>query len=165
MKPNIGNLISTTEKERIKQTLNRYNVQSIDAEFVDPNFLYIRPTVSVRYDPRETARTGSQIANLISTKVSEYETNNLNTFEGSFRLSRFLDTIDNTETSIVGSQASIKTERRIQPQLTSKQSYTIQFNRSLHHPHAGHQYALSSTAFTYKNANQKKIIEQLINIQ
>jgi hypothetical protein len=152
VKPKIGNLISTTEKERIKQTLNRYNVQSIDAEFVDPNFLYIRPTVSVRYDPRETTRTGSQIANLISTKVSEYETNNLNTFEGSFRLSRFLDTIDNTETSIVGSQASIKTERRIQPQLTSKQSYTIQFNRTLYHPHAGHKYALSSSSFTFKNS-------------
>ena len=151
VKPKIGNLISATEKERIKQTLNRYNVQSIDAEFVDPNFLYVRPTISVRYDPNETARTGSQIASLISTKVSEYETNNLNTFEGSFRLSRFLDTIDNAETSIVGSQADIKVERRIQPQLTAKQSYTIQFNRTLYHPHAGHKYALSSSSFTYKN--------------
>ncbi len=56
VKPKIGNLISTTEKERIKQTLNRYNVQSIDAEFVDPNFLYIRPTISVRYDPNEIDR-------------------------------------------------------------------------------------------------------------
>ncbi|MEK9695025.1 MAG: hypothetical protein VW270_04620 [Candidatus Poseidoniales archaeon] len=150
VKPKIGNLISTTEKERIKQTLNRYNVQSIDAEFVDPNFLYIRPYVRVRYTPTDTTRLASEIASLIATKISTYETDNLNTFTGSFRLSRFLDTIDNAEVSIVGSQASVTVERRIQPQTTAKQTYTIQFNRQIYHPHVGHKYALSSSAFTYK---------------
>ena len=149
-KPKVGNIISATEKERIKQTLNKYNVQSIDAEFVDPSFLYIRPTISVRYDPNETTRTGAQLASLIGSRVTSYETTNLNTFEGSFRLSRFLDEIDNADPSIVGSQAKVEVERRIQPRTNAKQTYTIQFNRTIYHPHAGHKYALSSSAFTYK---------------
>jgi len=149
-KPKVGNLISATEKERIKQTLNRYNVQSIDAEFVDPNFLYIRPYVRVRFTPTDTARLASEIAALIASRISSYETTNLNTFDGSFRLSRFLDTVDNAEVSIVGSQADITVERRIQPQTTGKQTYTVQFNRQIYHPHVGHKYALSSSAFTYK---------------
>jgi len=104
----------------------------------------------VRYDPNETTRTGAQLASLIGSRVTSYETTNLNTFEGSFRLSRFLDEIDNADPSIVGSQAKVEVERRIQPRTNAKQTYTIQFNRTIYHPHAGHKYAVSSSAFTYK---------------
>jgi hypothetical protein len=39
--PNTGTLISTDRKNRIKEDIRRYNVQSIGVEIVDPTYLYI----------------------------------------------------------------------------------------------------------------------------
>ena len=112
--------------------------------------MLIRPTIRVRYNPELTSRTASEIGNLIATTVSTYETQELNTFDGSFRYSRFLDLVDSAETSIVGSQASIVAEKRFTPSTTTVQNYTINFNRGVEHPHEGHLDAISSSAFTYK---------------
>ena len=133
--------------------LEKYNVQSIDVEFVDPTYLYVRPTILVRFDPESTSLTADQIGSAIATQVSNYETNYLNTFEGTFRYSRFLDILDAADPSIVGSQATVYTEKRFRPLSTTSQNYVINFNRSLEHPHDGHQYAISSSSFTYKGTS------------
>ena len=150
VKPKSGTLISNAEKNRIRIELEKYNMLSIDLEFVDPTYMYVRPTIRVRYNPELTSRTASEIGNLIATTVSTYETQELNTFDGSFRYSRFLDLVDSAETSIVGSQASIVAEKRFTPSTTTVQNYTINFNRGVEHPHEGHLGAISSSAFTYK---------------
>jgi hypothetical protein len=153
VKPKVGTVISSSEKNRININLEKYNVQSIDVEFVDPTYLYIRPTIQVRFDPESTSKTADQIGNAIATQVSNYETSYLNSFDGSFRYSRFLDLIDSSDSSIVGSQATVYTEKRFRPVSTSSQNYVINFNRSLEHPHDGHQYAISSSSFTYKGTS------------
>ena len=89
----------------------------------------------------------------MATQVSDYETSYLNSFDGTFRYSRFLDLIDSSDSSIVGSQATIFTEKRFRPASTSSQNYVINFNRSFEHPHDGHQYAISSSSFTYKGTS------------
>jgi len=152
VKPKVGTVISSSEKNRININLEKYNVQSIDVEFVDPTYMYIKPTLQVRFDPEATSKTSDQIGNAVATQVINYETNFLNSFDGVFRYSRFLDLIDSSDPSIVGSQASISAEKRFRP-TTSSQNYVINFNRSLEHPHAGHQYAISSTSFTFKGTS------------
>jgi len=150
VKPKVGTVISGSEKNRININLEKYNVLSIDVEFVDPTYLYIRPTIQVRYDPSSTSKTADQIGNAIVTQVVAYELNNLNTFDGTFRYSRFLDIIDSADTSIVGSQAAISAEKRFRPSMTNSQNYAVNFSRGLEHPHDGHLYAISSSSFTYK---------------
>jgi len=150
VKPKVGTLVSSAQKRSIQLTLDQYNIQSIDVEFVDPTYLYVRPFIVVRYNKDATSLTASQIANKISTQVSNYETTNLNSFDGAFRYSRFLDLIDSSDSSIVSSQATMSAEKRFRPSTASSQNYTIRFNRSLEHPHDGHVYAISSSSFTYK---------------
>jgi hypothetical protein len=147
VKPKLGTLVSTNRKERIKQSIKPYNVQSIDLEIVDPTYLYVVPTLIVRYDPLLTTLQPSEIAVRVANKVIAYESTNLNRFEGKFRYSRFLDSIDSAEDSIVSSTAKIEAQKKFLPSTTQSNTYRISFNRMIYHPSDGYQTATSSTSF------------------
>jgi hypothetical protein len=147
VKPSIGTLVSTNRKERIKLEIKSYNVQSIDLEIVDPTFLYVVPTTIVRYDPLLTTLQPSEIAVRIANKIIAYESSNLNRFDGKFRYSRFLDSIDSAEASIVSSTAKIEAQKKFLPSITQSNTYRISFNRMIYHPSDGYRTATSSTSF------------------
>jgi len=148
IKPKSGTLISTNRKTSIRNDIRKYSVQSIDLEIVDPTYLYVVPAVTVRYDPIETTLTASQIAAAVASKVISYESTNLNRFEGKFRYSRFLDTVDSANRSIVTSTAKIGVRKKFTPSLVARNTYNLTFNRKLNHPSDGYVSASSSSAFT-----------------
>ena len=152
VKPVIGNVISSTRKNQIKDILKKHNVLSIDTEFVDAQYLYVNPTITVRWDPNATTLSAGAVQDKISTAISTFETNNLNDFEKQkFRFSKFTRVIDDADPSVLNSLTDILMERRFAPSTTTKATYNIPFNQKLFHPHAGHAYAISSSKFTYNN--------------
>jgi len=152
IKPKVGTLISTNRKQSIITNIRKYSVQSIDLELVDPTYLYIIPIINVRYDPIETTLDASQLATAVAAKVVSYESSNLNRFEGKFRYSRFLDTVDSSSRAIVTSTAKISARKRFVPSLISRNTYTLTFNRKINYPSAGYVSATSSSAFTLDGA-------------
>jgi hypothetical protein len=146
-----GTLISTRRKNQIKANLRKYIIQSIDTEVVDPTYLYIIPTVTIRYDPADTTLTASEIGNLVASKIVEYENTNLNRFDGKFRYSRFLDLLDSANPSIKSTTADISVQKRFIPSLISKNTYNISFNRGIFHPNDGYVSATASNSFRFNN--------------
>ena len=146
--PNAGTLISTDRKNRIKEDIRRYNIQSIGVEIVDPTYLYIVPEITVRYDPLATTLTAQDIATAVATSIVAYEQTALDRFGGKFRFSQFLRSVDLSDTSITTSSAIIRGQKRFVASTVSANKYVINFNSSIHHPHDGHAYAVSSSAFT-----------------
>jgi hypothetical protein len=151
IKPTTGNTISSQRKSEIKTELKKYNVLSIDPEFVDATFLYIRPTVEVRYDSKTTTLTGPQVQTKILNAITNFESTKLGTFDNkTFRYSQFVKAIDAADSSIVSNLTTIQIEKRFVPSLTNSTTYNVSFSNALHNPHAGHRYAISSSAFTYR---------------
>ena len=151
IKPTIGNTISSQRKTEITTELKKYNVLSIDPEFVDATFLYIRPTVEVRYDSKTTTLTGPQVQTKVLNAITNFESTKLGTFDNkTFRYSQFVKAIDAADSSIVSNLTTIQIEKRFVPSLTNSTTYNVSFSNSLHNPHAGHRYAISSSAFTYR---------------
>jgi hypothetical protein len=146
-----GTLISTRRKNQIKANLRKYIIQSIDTEIVDPTYLYIIPTITIRYDPADTTLTASEIGNLVAGKIIEYENTNLNRFDGKFRYSRFLDLLDSANPSIKSTTADISVQKRFIPSLISKNTYNISFNRGIFHPNDGYVSATASNSFRFNN--------------
>jgi len=130
-KPKIGNIFSSSRKNTIKINLKKYNVQSIDVEMVDPTYLYIIPSVIVRVDFRNTTLTPGEIALRVANKIISYETTGLNLFGKRFRFSKFLETIDAADDSIMTSDANIQTKKMFIPSLTTPSTYTLRFNHSI----------------------------------
>jgi hypothetical protein len=151
VKPNSGTTIGTTRKEQLRGLLRRFNVQSIDTEFVDAGFLYLTPDVVVNYNPTIATGSGSDLAAICSTAIANYESTYLNRFDGKFRASKFLEAVDRSDRAIVGSALFLKLSKRFTPSVTVAATYTFMFNHAFTHPKDGYLYVLTSSAFTYAN--------------
>jgi len=155
VKPSSGNLVSQDRKNQLKRQLKRYNIVSVDPEFVDASFLYIKPTVIVRYNPNLTTLSATAVQTKVLTAIVTFETNNLGTFTNNkFRHSRFIRALDDADTSIVSSSAAVKMEKRFVPSITAATTYRLAFNNAIDSPislgHTSHSgsHHVSSTAFT-----------------
>jgi hypothetical protein len=158
-KPKNTTVFSTGRKAEIVNNIRKYNVQSIDVEVTDPTYLYIIPSITVRYDSRLTSLTPGELASAVSERVVSFESSYLSSFGKSFRYSRFLDYIDGTDDSIVGTTSTIRLRKTFIPVLSTPSSYILSFNNVLeklgptelvsgiaNHPGYG---GITSSTFTY----------------
>jgi hypothetical protein len=157
IKPTDGITISSQRKTEIKTELKKYNVLSIDPEFVDATYLFIRPTIDVRYDSKSTTLTGSEVQTKVVNSIVNFENTKLGTFDNTkFRYSQFVKSIDASDSSVVSSLTKIKMEKRFVPSLTTSSTYNISFNNKIDRPispgHSTHggTHHISSSAFTYQ---------------
>ena len=134
LKPKTNYFISELEKARIiSEIIGPKSIVSVQAEIRDPEFLYLLIESSVQYDPRKTISTEDAIKTAIRNAIISYQTTNLNKFGASFVLSKLQDSIDQTDlNSIIGSETTVRVQRRFTPQLNASASYTINFNVPLH---------------------------------
>lgn len=148
IKPKSGLAITTSVKDFISEVLAKYNVGSITPDFVDIDYIFPILTLTVNYDSRFTSKTTSVLQRDVLNSITSYSTNELQEFSKDLRISKLTRTIDDTNTSIVGNELSIKLKKSFNPTLSEKLNYTIRFSNRIHHPHAGHMGAVTSTEFT-----------------
>ena len=148
IKPKSGLAITTSVKEFISEVLTKYNVGSITPDFVDIDYIFPILTLTENYDSRFTSKTTSVLQRDVLNSITSYSTNELQEFSKDLRISKLTRTIDDTNTSIVGNELSIKLKISFNPTLSEKLNYTIRFSNRIHHPHAGHMGAVTSTEFT-----------------
>ena len=135
VKPKAGILVSDTKKTDIRNSLKRYNILSIEPEFVDPTYLYLVPTITCRYNSRATSLTASQLQSMVSDEIVAYENDKLGKFENrTFYNSQFIREIDDVSEAIVSVDNSMVLEKRFNPSLTNKTTYKINFNNAIKQP-------------------------------
>jgi hypothetical protein len=130
LKPKTNYYISETEKQRIiDEIITPKAILSVSSEIRDPEFLYILLNTTVKYDPKKTTASTTTIQNQVRNAILLYRNTNLNKFNSTFSLSRLQDEIDGVDTnSIVGSETSVRLQRRVIPTLSLATNYTINFN-------------------------------------
>ncbi len=149
IKPKSGLYLTDSVKTNIKDNiLKKYNVASITPEFVDLDYIYVLLTTTVNFDSRKTTRTSQILRSSIISSINTYVSEDLYQFEQTFRLSKLQTKIDETDSSILGNDSTIRLKKIFTPTLDTKLSYTLRFNNAIYHPHTGHAPALSSTAFS-----------------
>ena len=149
-KPRQGNLLSDQRKTELKTLLQSRNIVTIEPVFVDATFLYIVPTITVRYNVAATTLVAGQISNKVSTAVQNFETVELSLFDKKFRESTFVKKITEADPSILGTNTTYRVMKRFTPNPNVDTSYNLSFNNPIFNPHGGHKGALSSTSFTYQ---------------
>lgn len=131
-KPALGYEITLTEKENIiKNVINPISILTVTPEFVDPDYNYLNLDVKVTYNPTKTTKTPGQIETTVKAAISNFANTNLDQFNAYFKPSRLSRDIDNSDTSILGSQVDVKIEKRLEPVIGSSKSYTIDFHTAL----------------------------------
>jgi len=130
LKPKTNYFISELEKARIiSEIIDPKSIVTVQAEIRDPEFLYLSVASSVQYDPRKTVLSEEAIKTNIRNAIISYRDSVLNKFGASFILSKLQDNIDGTDiNSILGSEATVRVQRRFEPLLNQSASYNVNFN-------------------------------------
>ena len=160
IRPNTGTSLTTTTKNSIVTNLKKYNVASIVPEIVDPEILYLVLGVTAKYNSTLTEKSKSDIKALVETTISTFNTNNLQKFDSVFRHSNLLQTLDETDTSILSSTATVKLKRIVTPTLNAITKYTVEFNNAGYHPAASWaQTVVESTGFYLSGNTNEQFID------
>lgn len=132
LKPVIGQRFTDVTREAIEENLLKpRSIVGVIPHVIDPDYVYLNVMSSVRYDPKATTRTKPQLIEAISANIHDFADKNIEKFDTSFRFSRFVRVIDDTDDAIVSSLTRIDLEKRIVPTLNASNQYTLKFNTAL----------------------------------
>jgi len=134
LKPKTNYFISETEKQRIiTDIINPKSIVAVQSEIRDPEYLYLIVETSVQYDPKKTTLKEDAIKTNIRNSILSYRDTNLNRFGASFVLSKLQEAVDTTDVnSFIGSEATVRVQRRFEPNIGNSASYTVKFNVPIH---------------------------------
>ena len=145
---------------------------TINVEFVDPDFMYVKVDSNVEYNVNNTTKTVADIRTAVQAAISNYNDTYLSKFKTSLYLSALMSDISAADTSIVNNDTSIYVVKRYTPVLNTSQSFVITTNNQLKtepgkklnvdEPHYGH--TLTSTAFTYQGTKTIFVDDTLGNV-
>ena len=152
IKPRTGLFLTTQEKLNIENSiLSERNVVSITPRVVDPDYLYITPTLNVKYDPRLSNTSSDTLQSLILTYVRDFGIQNLSSFEKNFFSGQLTKNVLDIDASIKSCSLSISISKILYPVFNTKFSYLVSFENPLT-PISGTTYIQSSTFLTYGNS-------------
>jgi hypothetical protein len=125
---------------------------SIDPVFITPQTIDLALTVEYDINPNKTSLTTQWITNQIHSKIQEYFTNNLKTFDGVFRRSALIEQIDNLNDAILSTSITVQTVNTFTPTLGLNKSYRIDFTEQIAEPDKD-TYTVTSDIFVVDNQN------------
>jgi len=134
IKPKANYYISEAEKTRIiDEIITPKAVLAIKTEILDPEYLYLTINSTVQYDTKKTNNSEESIKNTIRNAILSYRNTYLNQFNAKFILSKLQDAVDSTDlNAILGSETTVRVQKRFEPTLGTRATYTIYFNVPLH---------------------------------
>jgi len=107
VKPRDADRLSDAQKNQILTILEGKNIITITPEFFDPDYTKLRCSVYFKYNPRLTNRTPGGLETAVYAAAVDYNTNNLNRFDGVFRMSEFLAEVDGADPGILNSNVHV----------------------------------------------------------
>ena len=152
IKTNSGVNLTQGQKDSIVKLLDGYNIASVRPTIVDPETTKIRLNTSIKFDTKSTTKTATTIETDVTNIITNYNTSDLEQFDGIFRFSKLSRLIDNADSSILSNITTLKFEKTITPVLNTPSQYILDFSNALYNPHSGHNSAMGgivqSTGFT-----------------
>jgi len=159
IKPLSSATLTDTQKATIKQNiLKPKNVVSITPVLIDPEYIYIDLEVLFKYNPNLATVTASGLANSIRNTLIAYNTDELKSFGGVFRVSNILQKVDATNVAILSNITRVKLTKKIIPTLGTAKAYSLKFNqeiRALDATTSSLGSYVTSSVFTYAGVDAK----------
>jgi len=153
LKPKTNYYISETEKQKIIDDLIKPKaIVAVNTVIRDPEYLYLLVESYVQYNKTKTTQTAEAIKTSIRNSILLYNETYLNKFGATMVLSRMQDAVDSVDlNAIVGSEMTLRLQKRFEPSLGVSSTYAINFNAELHRGTVSNK--MTSTQFTVYDSN------------
>jgi len=139
---------------------------TVDVVFEDPQFMYVKVDSDVKYNVNATSKLSSDIRTAVLSKISSFNTTNLEGFKKTIFYSKLTKDIDSADASIVSNDTEIRAIKIINPTTNTNQSFEINFGFQLESEtgvvlntsefHYGH--TIQSSPFTF-NGNRSILVD------
>jgi hypothetical protein len=163
IKTTSGINLTQAQKDTIATSLDKYNIASVRPTIVDPQTTKIKLNTTFKYNANVTTKTATDLETLVRTTISNYNTSDLEKFDGVFRFSKLSRLIDATDPSILSNISTVRIQKTITPQLNTLTKYELKFSNQLYHPHAGHNSMMggitSSTGFYISGSTNEHFMD------
>lgn len=132
IKPAGAYFFTDTQKQKIIQdVIKPISVLTVDPTLIDPDYVYLKITANVLYDPRKTTLTPPQLQTAIQQSISNTATSLLNTFNSTFLETDITNSILSVDPSIITDELIIQTQKKFFPSLTVPTNYNLNFGTKL----------------------------------
>lgn len=123
---------SDVQKQTVKDNIvnnltNNLSIISIDTEFSDPVTTFLELGCNFNFNPSLTGITVKATETAVRSVINDYFNNTLKKFNGVFRKSNLLSSIDDISPAILNSRMDVKVQQRFTPTVNVQVSYTISF--------------------------------------
>jgi len=153
VRPNTASKLTNVEKAEITNTiLSKRSVVSVTPEIIDPQYLKLALDVTVYYNPNLTTRTATEIEDIVTQTIYDYDEANLQVFDGVFRASKLTGLIDRSEASIQNTNMTVNIRRFISPRYNTSAQYILNIINPIHAKPGGG--TVSSTGFYIAGSNE-----------
>jgi hypothetical protein len=157
-------VLPTALKTQIINFLKPKMPIGIRSEVIDPDFINVVLNTTVKFDKNDTQKTLGQIQTLTSTTVDTFNTDNLDKFDATFRKSKLIEKVNETDGSIVSNEVRVRMTKDITPQGMVSYTKTLEFNNALKADNPVDQVtqdafislstpAITSESFVFNNIN------------
>jgi hypothetical protein len=132
IKPTGALTTTEEEKELIIEGLQNKRILSIEPVIVDPDYTYLFFNVFFKYNSNLTALTTGQMQSNVRNVIQAFNDEKLQNFDGVFRYSQLLQSIDNSDPAILNSFARVFLYKDLSVTFGSSISLELKFNTDLY---------------------------------
>ena len=154
IKSTTGENLTSEQKNSLVTAFAPYKVASVTPVIVDPETVSLILNTSFQYDSTSTTSTKDELASLVNSTISNYNSSDLQEFNNVFRHSKLLRLIDETDTAILNNTTTVTMGKFFTP-VSGSSSYNINFSNAFFNPHSGHNAdaggIIASTGFYLDN--------------
>jgi hypothetical protein len=116
------------KKQEYYRFLKPRSPVSIDPVFVDPEYTYLGVRSKVNYNVNVTSLSVDDMETIVSSAILLYAQNNLNDFNKTFRYSKLIQAIDNSQIAIISNETDISLIKIIQPVIGKYTTFDVNYN-------------------------------------
>jgi hypothetical protein len=126
-----GAPLAIFEKQDIEAFLSDKCTMGIVPKMIDPDFLYLLVTSGIKYNPNSTVNSPSDIKNIVTNAITNYNVSYLTDFNITFKLSRLEAAINDSDNSISSNQTYIVMRKDVNPELNTDTYIDINYQNQI----------------------------------
>lgn len=152
IKPIRNLFLTSQEKLNLENSiLKEKNVVSVTPIIVDPDYIFITPKVSVKYNLKNIKTNQQTIRDAVNMYVTNYGLRNLSSFENNFYASSMINNILDLNEAIKGCSVSVELFKLLAPTFGTRKTYEVSFQNPIKQT-KGLPNVTSSSFLTYGNS-------------
>lgn len=124
-------VLSDNIKEDITVYLRSKNITT-EPVIKDPEYVYLEVVSDVRYNPDATTSSAEQIKSTVVNSIVTFNNENFTEFGNDFRKSKLITSIDESDTSIVSNDTSVRMVYKIAPIVATSQAFDFTFGNPIY---------------------------------